>query len=161
MRTWSGPVDPGRFDQDHFSFIKNGVYSAFRMICYVRAYRLRTYVHSEKPQFSHIRNHRSQEGRDSLSRGFCDTLPVALLPASVWAEPGIGPYRVKSFTTTGAGQLTPRPTPPDAVAEVESLVAAGLVAAIFSVVGLGIKQLAAVSAAELPDAITACFIHGL
>ena len=38
--------------------------------------------------------------------------------------------------------------------------AAGLVAAVFSVVGLGIKQLAAVSAAELPDAITACFIHG-
>ena len=39
--------------------------------------------------------------------------------------------------------------------------AAGLVAAIFSVVGLGIKQLAAVSAAELPDAVAACFIHGL
>ena len=41
-------VDPGRFDPDYFSFIKNGVYSAFRMVCYVRAYRLRTYVHSKK-----------------------------------------------------------------------------------------------------------------
>ena len=37
--------------------------------------------------------------------------------------------------------------------------AAGLVAAIFSVVGLGIKQLAAVSAAELPDAVASSLLH--
>ena len=38
--------------------------------------------------------------------------------------------------------------------------AASLIAAIFSVVGPGIKQLAAISAAELPDTVAACLIHG-
>ena len=57
------------------------------------------------------------------------------------------------FAAADAGQLTPRLTPPDAVAEVEGLVAAGLIVAIFSVMGPGIKQLAAVSAAELPPAV--------
>lgn len=37
--------------------------------------------------------------------------------------------------------------------------AAGLVAAIFAVMGLGVKQLTAISAAELPDAVTTFFVH--
>ena len=59
----------------------------------------------------------------------------------------------------GGRAHTPRLPPPDTVAEVESLVTAGLVAAIFAVMGLGVKQLTAISAAELPDAVTTFFVH--
>lgn len=63
------------------------------------------------------------------------------------------------MAAAGTGQFTPRATSLDAIAKVERFMAAGLVAAIFAVMGLGVKQLAAISAAELPDAVTALFVH--